>query len=109
MNRETAQLILRAMFTAWKLHEASWDDRGSEYKRTEKECYLEAANGDAKWARLLELFSHWSNDIQDVAAHFGIAFDEDGNVSDNVSPAPSENHWWHEHAWQAPFAKEKVS
>lgn len=93
--------LLRAIFMGWQLHEASWDNEASEYTRELEDCMTEAC-GDKETGVLLYLFSYWSNDIQAVGAHFGVAI-IDGKVVD-IAPAPSPEHWWdcETSAWREP-------
>lgn len=98
--------LLMRMFKAWELHEASWIDHADgghgAYEKTDDECYIEACDGDVVMGCMLGLFAHWSNDIQTMAPHFGIGWDN-GKFSTDIPPAPSPLHWWHVDHWKAPI------
>ena len=104
-NEVVMKEILRTMMTGWMIRENSWDDENSAYHVSEPEAMKQACHGDEKMARALSLFSYWSNDIQDVAAHYGIAF-VDSEVKD-IEPAPSPMHYWHKGKWNAPDEDEQ--
>jgi hypothetical protein len=103
----TVRELLLTMFNGWKLREESWVP-GREgttlgmtmgsYARNETECMIEAAGGDVLLGMLLSLFDHWGNDIMSIAAHYGLAFKNNGDgtcsIREDVPPAPSPLHWW---------------
>lgn len=64
---------------------------------------IEAAGGDELKAGMLQLFSHWSNDIQSLSPHYGICLgrDEYGElvVNENIPPSPSLEHSWDGSQW----------
>ncbi len=113
------------MFEGFKLHEESWvrnptydqateNDKpflsAGDYKLTEEEAMVQAAEGDKELGNILHLFAHWSNDVQSVAAHMGIGIervdnDEHGSilrVRRDIPEAPSPDHWWDEGKWNEP-------
>jgi hypothetical protein len=69
---------------------------------------------------MLKLFSHWSNDIIAMAAHYGVALarlqpdgtmlHDDGTIDTmmkggkltilSIEPPPSPAHFWHAGKWQ---------
>lgn len=80
--------LLETMFLGWKLHEQSWNEEEAKYKRSEVECMIEACNGDKLKGELLYLFSYWSNDIQQVAAHYGVGY------NGPIEMPPSADYWF---------------
>lgn len=131
--------LLRIMFKGWMIREASYvrnpewqalldkpnrtaeEDRqmtymsGGDYGKSEEDAMIEAADGNTNLGLLLHYFSHWSNDIQSIAAHYGIGLQREGDVADadsqmvlvDVPPAPSPLHWWNDDAWQEPIDPEE--
>lgn len=90
--------IIRQMFEAWCFHENSWNTEQHHYTQSSDDCYLEVAKGDKIRAGFLDLFSYWSNDIQDLAAHLGIGLRRVDDASPlaifEVPPPPSPEAWW---------------
>ena len=77
MSEECIKDMLLKIAAGWKLLEASWVRSDSEwsygeYARTEEDCMTEACGGDERLGRLLSLFSHWSNDLADLALEYGV-------------------------------------
>jgi uncharacterized protein YegP (UPF0339 family) len=109
VQRDSVRELFRIMFTGWKLHEASYDEATREYKRTAEDCMTEAANGDEQLGYVIHLFDHWSNDLQAMAPHFGIALRREVDtensamgpitIVDNIEPAPSKDHYWSGGRW----------
>lgn len=105
--------MLHTMFTGWQKREASWD--GDQYTLSEEEAMTEAANGDMLYGSLLHYFSHWSNDIQTAAAHYGIAFSNDEDKAYHqlqiidVPEPPSPDHWWDKGEWKEPHPTDEVA
>ena len=104
--------VLTTMMRGWMIREASWDNVNGAYTKDEIEAMTEACDGDRLKGETLYFFSHWSNDIQSAAAHYGIAI-IDGKVVDIPAP-PTPDHWWdcETSQWREPFkddvAKEAV-
>lgn len=109
--------LLKQMMQGWILHEASYyappagDDEHDAivvgtYSRDTTECMIEACGGDVLRGNLLDLFGHWSNDIQSVAAHYGLALRRDTEnklfIDENIPPAPSPEYYWHDDQWNGP-------
>lgn len=115
--------MLKQMFTGWALREAAYDHDSQEYTRSEEDCMEQACDGDDLRAGLLVLFSHWSNDITSLAAHYGLElvrtapdgtwWRQDGTIDtllkpgaltvrEDVPPAPSLTHWWNNGEWVDP-------
>lgn len=104
-TKEATKDLLRIIFTSWKLHEESCiEDR---YTKTQEECMLEACEGDEVLAAMLGLYTEWPNDLIDLAPHFGIALEIEGEgtlnitykINENVPPAPSSLHYWQNGQW----------
>lgn len=103
--------LLKQMMQGWILHEMSYvppatDDLPGGYCRDSVDCMIEACGGDALRGYLLHLFDYWSNDIQSVAPHYGIALvrDENNNlvIREDIPPAPSPDYYWHNDQWNEP-------
>lgn len=130
MNHDDIKQLLHTMFTGWILHEASYEQRTDsriEATRSPEDAMIEACGGDEQLANLLCLFSHWSNDVTSVAAHYGLTLARrqpdgtllhpDGTVDTlikggvleivKIEPAPAPNYYWHEGRWNAP--KEQIT
>lgn len=103
LTRDHIRELLTCMFNGWRLHEASWDKDARKYTLDLTDAMTQAAGGDKMLGNLLDLFSYWSNDIQSVAAHYGIAINEDGSVRTDVPPPPTPEHYWHNNEWCPPF------
>lgn len=108
----TMRQILEQMFTGWQIYHQSWD--GEKHTRDATDCMIEACDCDPLRGELLALFSHWSNDILSIAAHYGLALHTDENgvmtgVRTDVPPAPSPEHYWYEGEWKAPDADDITS
>lgn len=99
-DRVIMKELCRRMLDGWMIHEASWDPETNAYGCSDIDAMTAACGDDKVVGELLFLFSHWSNDIQSVAAVLGVAI-IDGKVVD-IPPPPSDQHWWHNGAWQAP-------
>lgn len=78
--------LLETMMKGWKLHEQSWD--GSAYTKSEIAAMIEVCEGDKLKGELLYLFSYWSNDIQAIAAFYGVGYDGP------IPEAPGSEYWW---------------
>lgn len=99
--------VLQQMLQGFIIHERSWDSEAEDYKLDMMEAMTEACGGNVLQGRLLYLFSHWSNDIINEAAHLGLRIGVVGDKSvvlNDVPPAPSLNHWWDNDHWEAPVA-----
>ena len=97
--------LLTDMFAGWILYNNSWNKESERHLRDPVDCMIEACGGDPQRGYLLHLFDYWSNDIQSVAAHFGLQMivSADGVYSlGTVPPAPSDNHWWDDGKWNEP-------
>lgn len=110
--------ILALMFTAW----ADRQRPDIVAVESEDETYARVCNGDEHKAQLLLLFSHWSNDIEGYAAHYGVGLawkqpdgtftHADGTIDTllaggevtviELPPAPSLDHYWYKGVWNAP-------
>jgi hypothetical protein len=92
--------LLETMFKGWKLHEDSWN--GTTYNISDIDAMVMACDGDKLKGELLYLFSYWSNDIQSIAAHYGVGY------QGTIEPPPSADHWYDFKAkqWRAPDAGE---
>lgn len=102
--------LFRKMFNGWKIHEASWTGEG--YARDETDCMIEACNGNKIEGQMLSLFDHWSNDIQALAAHYGITVERNEKdelvIREDIPSAPSPDHWWNNGVWKAPEVDETL-
>lgn len=92
--------LLTVMFTGWQLHEDSWDPAASAYNRSPEACMIEAAGNNENIGHLLYFFSHWSNDIVSMAAHFGVGI-ADGKIIE-VPPPPHKDAFWYKGEWKLP-------
>lgn len=87
--------LLTRMYKGWVIRENSWDSELEVYNKSENEAMLEACEGNEVEARLLTLFSFWSNDVQDVGLLLDIRLRRDENeklIIDSVPPRPSDQH-----------------
>ena len=109
VQRDSVYLLLDTMLRGWSIHEASYDKERNEYKKDQIECMVEAAEGNGMLGYLLHLFSHWSNDVQHVANHYGLAYECIGEhkgapitVRRLIPPAPREDAYWENGQWIEP-------
>lgn len=101
LTRDAVRELLVVMFEGWRLHEASYHPPHG-YERDRVECMTEAAGGDRLVGELAHLFSHWSEDVISVAAHYGVGWLADGTFSTDLPPPPSQEHWWTSGEWRPP-------
>jgi len=123
-RREQIKELLERMFRGWIIYESEQELLGQETQEPTllEEAMIRACEGDELEGHLLTLFSHWSNDVQSIAAHYGLAIGrkqpdgsilhEDGTIDTllkggklvivHIDPAPSPAHYWYKGAWQAP-------
>jgi hypothetical protein len=118
--REPMRSLLRTMFEGWILREQL--ESIDSIDKSPERAMVEACGGDVLRGNLLVLFSHWSNDVVSIAAHYGVGLarkqpdgsllHEDGTVDTllkggeltiiNVPAPPSPEHYWHGGQWKAP-------
>lgn len=111
--------LLHTMFEGWIQHE---EDLKADEQAQIEESMIKVCGGDQMAGCLLALFSHWSNDVSSIAAHYGIVLarrqpdgtllHDDGTVDTlckggvleivYIGPAPSREHYWHKGQWNAP-------
>lgn len=105
---EQVKALLSTMMKGWMIRENSWDPASASYKKEEEDAMIEAGASDQRLASLLVLFSYWSNDIQSVAAEYGIGLINDEVV--DLPPQPDPSWWWdtQENKWCAPFPEYEV-
>lgn len=93
--------LLKKMLTGWALHNNQPEDLVTPISLDE--CMLKAGASNDIEASLLALFGYWANDIQTLAAHYGLRMAQDALgqfvVHEDVPPAPSENHWFDGNGW----------
>lgn len=97
--------LLTKMFEGWLLHEQSWDYESQSYSKLPEACMIEAAGGNEKVGLLMHYFSYWCNDIESVAAHYGVGI-KDGKIV-VIPPAPDPNAYWYKHKWNMPDADDE--
>lgn len=111
MTEDPMKTLLRQMFNGWVIHDASFDAEAGAHLRKIEECMIEACGGDVLRGHLLVLFGEWANDVEGIAAHYGLRIEGDivgrRSVHEDVPPAPSLEHWWDdlEKKWVAPEAE----
>lgn len=102
-NKESMKELLKQMFQGWIIREESYvppsNDRNfGSYTKSPDQAMVEACEGDEIRGQLLQLFGHWSNDIQCLSAHYGIALERDNAgklfVNENVMESPGPDHYW---------------
>lgn len=110
-------VLLQIILEGMAIHENSYNN--GAYDVTRDEATSEAAKkilGDAAENALTGFFchlaSHWSNDVQTVAAYYGMELlRKEGLglfVSYDVPAAPSFEHYWDDHQWIAPRDEEET-
>lgn len=101
--------LLRKMLNGMCVHENSWDANDSRYTIDNKAGMATQTESPIE-AGLMHLFSHWENDVQALAAHYGFEIREgvDGKlfVADDLPPAPSYEHYWKGGQWHGPSPDE---
>lgn len=82
----TKQFLLD-LFTGLRLHDESYVGSIGVYSKTWADCMTEACGGDQARGFVLSLCVEWTNDLMDIAPHYGIGVDEFYRVTE-IEPVP---------------------
>lgn len=101
-NAEALKKILTIILTGFRLHELSWNTTTNKYDRDEVDCMVEAAGGDKNTGYMCHLFDYWGNDVEKMAAHYGVGYGKDGNVKTDIPPVPDTES---DYTWNSKIEK----